>query len=68
MICTPVLVGSHLEERAFEAQWNAQLVHCSVDAKCERQEIDITHEQFTKWSVGDYYPTVDEYGGIRSRG
>ena len=64
--CYPVYVGSHLEERAFPAQWNAVLTRCTPDFKCTDKSIAITRKQFETWAIGDYYPAILKYHGIRS--
>lgn len=64
--CASMYVGSHLEERAFEAQWNVTLTHCGHDAKCHDAIVAISRDQYETWAIGDYYPAVLTSPGIRS--
>lgn len=68
VVCNPQYTGSHLEERAFEAQWNATLTHCGTDSQCHSDVVGITKNQYESWSIGDYYPSVLTSPGMRSVG
>lgn len=64
LMCFEQYVGSHWEERSFEAQWNAVLERCPA-GKCETHLLGITREQYGAWSVGDWYPAILKYEGLR---
>lgn len=64
IMCIPEWVGSPWEERSFDAQWNATLMRCP-DGECSSESISITKEQYDTWSVGDWYPAVLRYPGLR---
>jgi hypothetical protein len=61
MDCYEQPSGSHYEEQAFDAQWNAVLMRCTPDFKCGERLMAISREEYSSWTIGDYYPTVLKY-------